>query len=716
MKNLTKHFETLSVQAIQNERPGDVGDFELLDVIQRFQSNKDPARTIATFELLLRSAEISESVNYYSLYFDLAEELKSRKEFSCAAAWLQAAIAYDEQHKEGDNRSILRRDLASVYLAAADFDTALAIHTRSLLSEPDDVWIHNTVALDLSNCGLASLAVEVLERGLKVVRVENKEQLRSQFEKMCDEAKAKLAKEKNRISEISPQVLQAFRDALSLKKGAAGGYAAYHAPLDQLITATDAQFQALMPEILQHGKVFAPDLIRMANEMGLANGPAVGRALTLLHQIAMSLPVEFRELKHWVEEADTDWQHTLGSSKIGKVGGFTNAGLELFASDTKFNTYMRNNAAEALLERMKDETAPDEHVIAFLRRLLTRSEAYESAEEETFVTFLICTIADYKVNELYPEIEQVFREDRADVQITDLAQIQKDMGMTVTESSDSLREDGLNLPVKCKVCGRERMQFVKFVTIDTGTIERKAAGKKEKYDEHVMDREIICPKCGACDQFELTPMASLLLYIPTGEEGMKSLLGLLRGKKETKKPVLNPRIQRIQSVIMDKPMNPLEGIDRYRELIAKEPNNADNYVRLGNILRVIHRHPQALEAFRKSYELNRTDPDCALSYAMAEHDFGDRLRAKELYVEFLVFATGNPFSRHDIVESAQIARQGLEALEKKQGSPWDIRNDHPHPPPAQPAKEKASPTPPKLSKSQAQAIKKKKRKLHKRHR
>lgn len=711
MLNTSKHFETLSAQAIRNERPGDWGDFELLDVVQHFQNEKDEDHEIATLELLLRSPEISESVAYQELYFDLAESLRRRKEFSGAISWHLAAIAYNEQHEEGDNRANLRRELAETCLLAGDFAAGLGILTHNLLSEPKDVWNHNILALTLPDCGLADLSVEVLERGLALLQIEDEQKLQEQFKKLLQEAKAKSTTEKSQLAEISPKVLQEFRQALYLTQGATEGYAAYHAPLDQLITADESGYQTLVPEILERAKVFIPDLIRVACDTALTQGPAVERALTLLRQIADHLPTELSELTQWLKQADAQWLYSVRSSSIGKVGGFANSALESIAADTKYNIYVRNDAAEALLERREAGLAPTDEVITFMRQLLTRPESYDSAEEETFLGFFVCTLGDYNVQELYPEIEALFREDRIDPQITDLDHIREDFGWAVTRQPVADGEEGLSLLLKCTVCGRERLHSVQFVTIDTGTSVRKEAGQPEKYDAHIMDHEIICPKCGARDQYELTPMASLRLLLPT--QGLDSFVGLLTGKKDAGKFKPHPRVQHMQSFIMGKPMNPLEGIDRYREMIAKEPRNAGNYVRLGNILRVIHRYPQALEAFQKGYQLDRSDPDCILSYAMAEHDFGDPKRAKELYQETLTLVTKSFPPSPAILEAAPVAQQGLQALEKRKGSQWDVKNNKMPQTSALPEKRQATASSPNLSKSQIQALKKKKRKQHK---
>ena len=242
------------------------------------------------------------------------------------------------------------------------------------------------------------------------------------------------------------------------------------------------------------------------------------------------------------------------------------------------------------------------------------------------LVFSSVTSQIWKLSKLYPEIEAAYLEDRVDDSIIDLHFVQDKLKLPTTPLP-KLREDGLYLRLRCKACERAREHFVQHVMVETDTQSKKAAGRVVKYDPYIVDREIVCPKCGARDQYELTPEASLRLIAP--DTGLEAFTALFRGDKTDLKP--HPRVSYFKSYVFGRPMHPLAGLARYKKLITAKPNDADLRVRMGMLLRTLHRYPEALESLRKGHELQPDNPDHAITYAMAEHDFGDRDLARTLY-------------------------------------------------------------------------------------
>jgi len=417
---------------------------------------------------------------------------------------------------------------------------------------------------------------------------------------------------------------------------------------------------------MSQGKILAPDLIRLAFDENLRATPAPGHAVALLRRLSAEQPVELAELTLWLERAQGDWQRELLTEWAGKIGGYYTDELEAFAADTTYNRSFRSFAISALVERAQKCPEQRERIIQGMRALLTRPEAYEAAEE-TFIGFLIAGIEDLGAKEMYPEIEAAFVEDRVDPTIIDLHGIQESWGMPVGQRPKP-REDGLTLRLRCKPCGRVRQHFVQHVIIDSFTQEEAAAGKTVKYAPQIMDREIICPKCGARDQYELSPEAFLQLMMPAG--GLEGFAALLGGQEDAPEPKLNPRVEVIGSMAFNRPMHPLEGLERYKKLIAADPQNVTLYYRMGMLLRTIHRYPQALEVFRTGYEHGTDNPEFILHLAMAEHDFGDRALAEKFYEETIALIERQPGGDPYNFELAQITRQGQRLLNQNKKSPW----------------------------------------------
>ncbi|UCG23930.1 MAG: DUF1186 domain-containing protein [Chloroflexota bacterium] len=674
---IVKEFRTFSAKQILAQRPGAWGDFELLDVLGYFYEEDDEKRAVAVTELILRSPEHGEMVDYDDLYFDLVQHARWLKDYRAALRWAHANLAYGEQRLAGFNRANLYRDIGEIYMQAGELDIGLAILTRCLEADPADIWIYNGLALTLLDIEWAELALEVLNRALELVAKDDPEELQGQLSKLREEALEKAIEEGGRQAEVTPAVLARLRAALQLSSSLLADPDAYLPPVDALIDLEEDNVEATCEAIMAQGEILAPELIRLAFDEKLRGTPASGHAVAILRRLSAERAVELGELAPWLERAEGDWPRELLTEQAGKIGGYRTGELETMAADTTYQVFVRAAMVNALVERARKCPEQRERIIEGMRLLLSRPEAYETAEEETFVGLLIADIKDLNAKELYPEIETAFTEDRVDQTIIDLQSVQEDLEMPVTPRPRP-REDGLTLLLLCKSCGRERQHFVQHVVIDTVTQQKAAAGKKIKYDPFIMDREIVCPKCGARDQYELTTQAGFQLMRPAG--GLKGIAALFSDEDDEPEFELHPRAEFIQSVVFDRPMHPLEGVERYRALIKAQPQNVALYFRMGTLLRTIHRNPDALEAFRQGYERGTDNPELVLNRAMAEHDFGDRALAKELYEEAITLLRLQSSDDPYYFDLEQTARRGQRFLKRKRASPWQpvlIEDAHP---------------------------------------
>ena len=90
------------------------------------------------------------------------------------------------------------------------------------------------------------------------------------------------------------------------------------------------------------------------------------------------------------------------------------------------------------------------------------------------------------------------------------------------------------------------------------------------------------------------------------EDGLESFAALFGGDKEKSKFKPHPRVHYFKSVVFGQPMHPLVGLDKYKERIAANPQDVSLRMRMGNLLRTLHRNPQSLEAFRQGLNLAKT--------------------------------------------------------------------------------------------------------------
>ena len=687
MREIVKHFEGLGREEILATRPGLWGDYELLDVLQHFHEQKDWGQAMATAELILRSPEHSDAVDYAELCLDLANYYR-RQDNEAALRWAHALIAYSEQHEHGLNRMGNWRDLGAIYLEAGDLDTALAMFARVLQADPGDIWTYNILGFELPDAGLYHLAVEALDKGLQLIKRNDPHKLRDQLTRQRREVVDEQARRKERASEVDPKVLAGFRGASALPgKGKTTPLhirqtryvevepLPYLPPIKQLLSLGEAGDDAVHAEILKPGKALVPELIRMAFDPQLHQRPAddpahhaPGHAIALLR--ALREEAKLDQLAQWLDQADGDWYTELLSTHCGKIGGYTTSQLEALSADTEYNVYVRSGASSALAERANRVPEQRERITEFMRYLLNRPEAHEVAEEEVFLGFLVSDTLDMQARELYPDIKRAYDEDRVDKKIVGLDDVHREWGLGPVPQPKR-RSDGMHLRLRCKECGRVREHFVQHVLVDTLTLDRGAKGEDVPYDPYVMSREITCPKCGAVDRYEMTPEGHLMLL---GPGGIPTMVKALSGGEPPAGLPRNPRVHYFQSHAFGRPMHPLMALEEYKRRIAEKPKDAKLYLKMGNLLRTLSRHSEALNKYRQAYDLNPEDGEAALTLAMCAHDLGDRKTAKEMYERVLELSSQKGWLgrivRGDVGEAESVAIDGLARLKRKQSSPW----------------------------------------------
>jgi tetratricopeptide (TPR) repeat protein len=672
-----QYFQKLTRRQILAQPTNQWSDSELLDVMKQFAKDRDREEAVA--ELILRSFDVDEMVEYSMLYINLAEYYAYHKDVPAALRWFHAMITFEEQHQTSHlHRGNYLRDLAETYVRSGDLATGLAIYTRLAQTYPGDIWTYNSlVCFALHGSELPHLALEVADYSLRLVARKDPERLKEQLQQHRDEIFQSLPNQPDPLEKVPAEVLAAFRAAVlpvtppqpnpKLKDA---DPAPYLAPVSQLLAegAPDATLEA---QIVAQGKVFAPELIRMAFDQSLPIDGGPANAVALLRTLQKQQVVDLSECKRWLDQADGNWREQL-FPKIGKVGGFSVAELKAILLDTKYALYIRSAASDSLANYAQKRPGLRPQILEIFRVLLTRPES-DTAGEETLVGFVLSDLLDLNARELYPEIQRAYVEDRVDTKVVGPDSFAQEWQLTPIPIQPR-RKDGLYLRLRCTVCDRERDHFVQKLLLEIGTQEQQSAGKATEYDPYVMDHEIVCPKCGAIDRYAMTPGAFTTLMVERSD--LKTLVALFSGDQKAKiKP--NPRIHPYRSAVFGKPMHPLQGLELYHRKIANNPKDAHLYLKMGNLLRSIYRPQAALEAHRKAYELAPNNAEIAFALAMDEHDYGDKAAARSLY-EQAIALEGKNSALFRPSELALAATQGLLLLKQKKPSSWaaiDERTD-----------------------------------------
>jgi tetratricopeptide (TPR) repeat protein len=671
-KNLER-LKALDRAEILNISSNTLGDYELLDLAAYFQDDaQDEDRGMAVFELILRSPlNDDEMVAYGEIYLDLINYYQRQKNFPSMLYWAAAHIAYDEQN-DRDPFNLLNswRDLAEAYLNAGEINSGLGIFTRLITRYPGDVWNYNILGLTLPNIGLNRLAIETLDRGLALIAREDPENLRKQFQELQQKAQASLANGQDLTGHVAPDILNAFRAALSLPDGQSPDEKeplAHRNPLDRLISLERQGDRLLDEEILKQGRVLIPELIHLGMDEALMKrslGP--WHAARLLNELRSGVAPELEALANWLDRTSAeDWQPWMGAKKYGKIGGYTYAELESLTRDPRNGDIIRESVIRELVERASQQPLLRSKLILLIRDLLNR-EAADQASEETFTAQLISSAVDLEAKELLPDIQRAYAEDRVDQQIIDEAFTYEKLGIPAP-TRPPRRTDGLYLRLECAVCGRTREHFTRFVIMDQTTLDSEDQSKRSPY---ILDHEVICPKCGAVEQYRLQPFETMKLM----QWNPGQIASMLSKQKPAKPPIPDPHVFMVRGEAFGRPMHPLDTIDEYRRRIALDPQNGELYMRLGNTLRFIGRYEPALEVYRKAVELTPDDPDILFPAATAEHDFGDQEAARRLYERCVAQGKNSlDILRGGLHENIVNAMNGLRALNKGEMSPWNYQ-------------------------------------------
>ncbi|MGD2158104.1 MAG: hypothetical protein PVG14_09100 [Anaerolineales bacterium] len=151
---------------------------------------------------------------YEDVYWEIAQ-FTPAEETSKSRDWLVRGLAHNLQHNEGNNARSYLQDLADSHLEGGELDRGLMMLSALLRQDPADIWIYNNIAITFDRYGLTEVGSQAAGRGLNLLEAKGDlENLRSQLEECLKEMHS--AKLQGRESEVTPEVLEAFRAALSL--------------------------------------------------------------------------------------------------------------------------------------------------------------------------------------------------------------------------------------------------------------------------------------------------------------------------------------------------------------------------------------------------------------------------------------------------------------------------------------------------------------------
>jgi tetratricopeptide (TPR) repeat protein len=415
-------------------------------------------------------------------------------------------------------------------------------------------------------------------------------------------------------------------------------------------------------QLAQPLAAYVPDLIQMALDDDLnyreQDDPAVWAPLHGMQILGALGAVEAAEPLTQCLEWNNDWYAEALPDVYASIGPAAIPVLQAYLEDATHDMWGRIHASHALAAIVQAHPEARDSLVPYMTAYLDRPTADDNAEEELVTTFVITDLADLEAREAYPAIKRAYQEDRVDLSVIGLEDVEVDLEMRPKPDYSKLeteppKEPGVRLELKCKVCGRERSYLFPKVYCDLGTLRDEK--KQAKYDPIIIPQPVVCSKCGAVDQYELAGMGHIALIADVLAQSAPEMKGLRREGQH---------VQYMEFEALGRKMHPLEAIERYQEKIARHPDDNSLYVGYGNVLRFLGRFDEARAQYQRAMELDPLDPyayaDMA-TLALKQHNKVEAIAMWQQVLE-VVGSSGLPDQDKQLVlESAREAIKMIRA-------------------------------------------------------
>jgi tetratricopeptide (TPR) repeat protein len=434
---------------------------------------------------------------------------------------------------------------------------------------------------------------------------------------------------------------------------------AYPAPLGDLLTLGETKAEPDYDKLAERLKDYVPDLIRMVLDEDLnkrkEDDPAVWAPYHALHVLGALHAEEAAEPLLACLEWDDDWILDVLPEVYAGIGPSAIPILQAYLADPAHSHQARNEATGVLAAIGKADRTAREGVTKYLTAFLDRPGADDSAAEEALTTAAIVALLYLQARSAYPAIQRAFSENRVNLAVVAMEDVEQELRVRPTRPFSKRpargKEAGIKVVLRCKVCGRERPHVFPKVYCDLGTVKDKK--KLARYGPLVIPQRVVCPKCGATDQYELAGMAYLAL--------MADVLART-DPKLAKRFKSNEGVEYIDFTTRWGPMHPQEAIERYRREIARHPNNASLRVGYGNVLDFLGRSDEAEVEYQEAVRLEPGNPEGWVNLAQLAERRKDAAAALEFWQRTLDVTPASRLPREARETILAAARNHLSAL------------------------------------------------------
>ena len=220
----------------------------------------------------------------------------------------------------------------------------------------------------------------------------------------------------------------------------------------------------------------------------------------------------------------------------------------------------------------------------------------------------------------------------------------------------------VKLEFECKVCRHSFSQNVRRVFVDLNTMRKDEQERQEEETPYIIPQRVICPACGAVDQFELAGMSYLHLI-----GGIARVIGDMESADDP--------IQYIRFALHDgTPMHPHTALKMYSQKVAGQPDNVTLRLRYAATLRTLGYTDEAEAQYRTVLEQDPYNPEGLINLATAVGQKGDKNSSRALFQRLL----DHPhWELDEYIDYAMVAQEYLHDMNRLKEVDWT----HPAPAP-----------------------------------
>ena len=402
-----------------------------------------------------------------------------------------------------------------------------------------------------------------------------------------------------------------------------------------------------------------PDLIRMVLDVDLNTRPEADPALWApVHAmevlIVLAPPQAAAPLLACLGDIE-GWADDLVRRLYAAIGPAALPTLEMCLADARHDVSARGRASNVLVALAEAHPEARQGVIDLLTAFLDRPAADKDADEETVTGFVIGDLGELGAISAYDAIRRAFAQDRVDPQIIGLEDVERHFGMRppldFSQMAAERPEPGVRLGLKCKACGRERSYVFPKVYYDLGTA--RDPQKRARYSPLIIPQRVVCSKCGAVDQVELSTLGELALTGSLFSKGSQPFSGPIPKQQS---------VQPIEFTTRWGAMHPQEALARYEAEILRCPDDPDLHRGNGNVLQFLGYFEESEAAFRRATALAPDDPEAWVCLAQLAGARGDAAAATARWEEVIAVASHSRQDPEECGAALQMARSSLHEL------------------------------------------------------